>query len=235
MNSLDLLVIGILAFCVYIGVWRGFVRTVFGFANFILAIFLTNMLYPHVGRFLRNIDGFFDALSLAVRDSMGLDAAIYDATVYAGGRAAEMQFIRDLPLPAFFLEALIENHNAGIHAAIGATGFADYIAGFLTGIVINIISMVIVFVIVYFGLMLLVRLLNIITKLPVLNTLNKLLGGAVGAIWGILLTWLVLGVVVIYFSANSAVDMAEMLETSVVAGPLNEMNFALNLILRLFP
>jgi uncharacterized membrane protein required for colicin V production len=215
--------------------WRGFVRTIFGFASFILAIFLTNMLYPHVGRFLRGIDGFFDALSLAVRDTMGLDAAIYDAAVYAGGRVAEMQFINNLPLPAFFREALIENHNIDIHAAIGATGFADYIAGFLAGIVINIISMVIVFVLVFFGLAMLARLLNIITKLPVLNTLNKLLGGAVGAIWGILLTWLVLGVVIIYFSANSAVDMAEMLETSAVAGPLNEMNFALNFILRLFP
>ena len=235
MNTLDLLVIAIMSLCIIIGAWRGFVRTVLGFANFMLSIFLTNMLYPHMGRFLRNTPGFFDALSSAVRDTMGLDAAIHDAAVDAGGRVAEAQFIQNLPLPAFFRDVLIENNNAIIHAAIGATGFADYLAGFLAGIVINIISMVIVFIIVFFGLMLLTRVLNILTKLPVLNALNKLLGGSIGAIWGILLTWLVLGIVVIYFSANSAVDVAEMLEASVIAGPLNEMNFALNFILRLFP
>jgi len=224
-----------MALCISIGVWRGFVRTVLGFANFIIAIILTNMLYPHMGRFLRGIDGFFDALSAAIRDSMGLDAAIYDAAVEAGGRVAEAQFIQDLPLPAFFRDVLIENNNAVIRAALGAFDFADYVAGFLAGIVINIISMIVVFVVVFFGLVLLTRALNLLTKLPVINTLNKVLGGAIGAVWGILLTWLVLGVVVIYFSANSAVDVTEMLEASVIAGPLNEANFALNFILRLFP
>jgi len=224
-----------MALCIAIGAWRGFIRSILGFVNFILAIFLTNMLYPHVGRFLRSIDGFFDALSTAIRDAMGLDAAIYNAAVEAGGRVAEVQFIQDLPLPAFFLEALIENNNAAIRNAIGAIGFADYVAGFLAGIVINIISMILVFIVVFLGLTILTRMLNLITKLPVINTLNKVLGGAVGAIWGILLTWLALGVVIIYFSANSGVDMAEMLEASVIARPLNEMNFALDFIMRLFP
>ena len=230
MNILDLLVIAIMAVCIIIGAWRGFVRTVLGFLNFILSIFLTNMLYPHVGRFLRSIDGFFSALTTAIRQTMGLDAAIY-----AESRAAETEFINQLPLPAFFRDILIENNNSIIYQAIGATGFADFIAGFLAGIVINIISMVVVFVIVFFGLMLLSGILNIITKLPVLNSLNKLLGGGLGAVWGLLLTWLVLGVVVIYFSANTQVNMTEMLENSAVAGPLNERNFALDFILRLFP
>jgi len=219
-----------MALCIAIGAWRGFVRTILGFVNFILAIFLTNMLYPHMGRFLRSIDGFFDALTATIRQTMGLDAFIYAET-----RAAETEIINALPLPAFFRDTLIENNNSIIHAAIGATGFVDYIAGFLAGIVINIISMVIVFIIVITGLFLLTKILNILTKLPIINTLNKLLGAAIGAIWGLLLTWLVLGVVVIYFSANSAIDIAEILEASVIAGPLNERNFALNFILRLFP
>ena len=235
MNSLDLLVIGLMSLCIIIGAWRGFVRTILGFANFIIAIILTNMFYPHMARFLRSIDGFFEALSTAIRSTMGLDDAIYEAAVDAGGRVAEAQFIQDLPLPPFFRDTLIENNNAIIRAAIGAIDFADYVAGFLASIVINIISMVVVFVIVFLGLMLLTRVLDILTKLPVLNTLNKLLGGAVGAIWGLLVTWLVLGIVVIYFSANSGVDVTEMLDASVIAGPLNEWNFALNFILRLFP
>ena len=230
MNPLDILVIALMGICIAIGAWRGFVRTVLVFVNFILAIVLTNMLYPHMGRFLRSIDGFFDALTATIRQTIGLDDLIYTES-----RAAETEIINSLPLPGFFRDTLIENNNSIIHTAIGATGLADYIAGFLAGNVINIISMVIFFIIVIAGLFLLTKILDILTKLPVINTLNKLLGAAVGAIWGLLLTWLVLGVVVIYFSASSATDIAEMLEASVIAGPLNEWNFALHFILRLFP
>ena len=227
---LDLLVIGVMALCITFGAWRGFLRTVLGFVNFVLAIFLTNMLYPHVGRFFRSVDGFFAAVSTAIRQTMGLDEAIY-----AESRAAEIEIINNLPLPAIFRDALIENNNGVIHYALGATGFIDYIAGFLAGIVINIISMVVVFIIIYITLTILTGILNVISKLPVLNSLNKLLGAALGALWGLLLTWLVLGVVTVYFSANSQIDIVGILERSVIARPLNEMNFALDLILRLFP
>ncbi|MCL2397740.1 MAG: CvpA family protein [Defluviitaleaceae bacterium] len=230
MNFLDILVIATMALCIIIGAWRGFVRTVLGFANFVLAVFLTNMLYPHVGRFLRGIDGFFSATSTSIRTVMGLDAAIY-----AESRAAEMEIINALPLPAVFRDALIENNNPIIYQALGATGLADFISGFLAGIVINIISMVIVFVVIFSGLMVLTRVLNILTKLPVINSLNKLLGAALGAVWGLLLTWLVLGVVIIYLAANTQTDIVYMLENSVLAGHMHNTNFAIHFIMRLFP
>jgi len=230
LNFLDILVIATMALCIIIGAWRGFVRTVLGFANFVLAVFLTNMLYPHVGRFLRGIDGFFSATSTSIRTVMGLDAAIY-----AESRAAEMEIINALPLPAVFRDALIENNNPIIYQALGATGLADFISGFLAGIVINIISMVIVFVVIFSGLMVLTRVLNILTKLPVINSLNKLLGAALGAVWGLLLTWLVLGVVIIYLAANTQTDIVYMLENSVLAGHMHNTNFAIHFIMRLFP
>jgi len=219
-----------MSLCILIGAWRGFVRTVLGFGSFILAIFLTNMLYPHVGRFLRGFDGLFSTLTTTIRSVMGLDALVYTES-----RAAQVEIINALPLPASFQQSLIENNNSIIYNALGATGFVDYIAAFLAGIIINIISMVIVFVLVFVGLMVFSRLLNLITKLPVLNSLNKLLGGVLGAVWGLILTWLVLGIVVIYLSAGAQVDVPALLENSAIAGPMNDANFAVQFILRLFP
>ena len=230
MSWLDILVIIIMGLCILIGMWRGFIRTVLGFVNFILAIVLTNMFYPHMGRFLRGIDGLFDALTQSIRSGLGLDAAIY-----AESRAAQIEIINALPIPGNFRDALIENNTPVIHYALGAVGFADYIAAFLAGIVINIISMVVVFILIFAVLAIIARILNVVAKLPVINTLNKLLGAATGAIWGLLLTWLILGVVVIYFSANTTVNVVELLENSAIAGPLHDTNFALRFILRLFP
>jgi len=231
MNILDLLVIAIMLLCILGGVWRGFIRTVLGFANFILAIFLTNMLYPHVGRFLRGAGGFFESLKNSIANMFNIDAIIADR---AG--AAYHQIINDLPLPQAFRDTLIENYpDTLVHYAIGATGISDYIAGFLAGIVVNIISMVATFIVIFALLVALTRVLNVISKLPVLNSLNKLLGGALGAVWGLLLTWIILGIAVVYFSANSGADMVAMLEGSALARPLHDANPVVNLILRLFP
>jgi uncharacterized membrane protein required for colicin V production len=230
MNILDLIVIGIMGLCIFFGVWRGFIRTALGFANFILAIFLTNLLYPHMGRFLRGAGGLFDSLKTSIGRALNLEAILEQ-------RLGDSYYniINDLPLPSSLRNTLIENYPyETVHAAIGAVGIGDYIAGFLAGIVINIISLIITFVLIFIGLIILTRLLNIISKLPVLNTLNKLLGAVMGAFLGLLLTWLVLGVIVIYFAASGS-DMVGMLEGSAIARPIHNANPIVNFILRFFP
>ena len=230
MNILDLVVIGIMLLCIVVGTVRGFLRATLGFVNFVIAIVVTNLFYPYLGRFLRSIDGLFGALTTSISQALNLDELVYNM-----GVAAQTEVIDSLPLPNVFRQALIENNNPVIHMALGVVDFAGYIAAFLAGIVINIISMIIIFVIVFAALTIITNLLNIISRLPVLNTLNKLLGGVVGGVWGLLLVWLVLGIVVIYFSANGNANMADMLEASQIARPMHDANFVVDYILRLFP
>ena len=230
MNILDISVIVIIGLCIIVGMARGFIKTVLGFANFIIAIVLTNVLYPHASRFLRGIDGFYYSLRAAISTTLGLDELVAE-----GMGAAANEAIQSLPLPQVFRDYIAANNNPVVHTAVAATGAAEFIAGFIASIVINILSMLIVFALVYIGLIVLMRLLDLVAKLPVLNSLNKLLGGAVGAAWGLLLVWLVLGMAVLYFSVNTGFPMAETLEESVIAGFLHELNPALGMILRFIP
>lgn len=230
MNILDILVVAIMLICIIIGASRGFIKTILGFANFILAIILTNMLYPHMGRFLRSINGLYNALSTSISQSLNLDYEVMQAS-----STIQNDIINMLPLPQFFRDTLIENNNPIVYNALGVINFTDFISHFLASIVINIISMVFVFILVFIGLNILTHILNLLSKLPVLNSMNKFLGGILGAAWGLLITWIVLGIVVIYFSANGNADMIYLLYESHIASRINETNFALAFILRLFP
>ena len=230
MTWLDFLVIGLMGLFVFLGVRRGFIRTVLGFANFILAIFLTNLLYPHVGRFLRGFDGLFTALSDSIGRLLGLDYLIEQRAGEAYG-----ELIQGLPLPQVLINSLYENSTPVIHDALGALNISEYISNFLAGIVINIISLIIVFILVFVALIFLARALNLVAKLPVIKQLNRLLGGVLGAVWGLLITWVVLAVVVVYLSANSATDMVALLEASPIARFIHENNFFLDFVLRIFP
>ncbi|MCL2855473.1 MAG: CvpA family protein [Defluviitaleaceae bacterium] len=230
MTWLDFLVLGIFALCIIGGAWRGFIRTVLGFANLILAIFLTNLLYPHMGRFLRGIDGLFESLSTSIGRLLGLDYLVEQRAGEAYG-----ELIQSLPLPQVMLNALYENSTPVVHNALGALNINEYISNFLAGIVINIISLVIVFVLVIVALTFLARALNLVARLPVIKELNRLLGGLLGGLMGLLVTWVVLAVVVVYLSANSAVDVVYLLDNSPIARPIHEINFITNFILRIFP
>lgn len=230
MNILDISVIILLAICILTGVARGFIRTVLGFANFIIAIILTNILYPHFSRFLRSIDGFYYSMREAVSSALRLDELVAQQV----GTAAN-DVIQSLPLPQAFRDYISANNNPVVHTAVAATGLAEFIAGFIASIIINILSMIIVFMLVYIGLIILMRVLDLVAKLPVVNTLNKLLGGVVGAVWGLILVWFLLGAAVLYFSVNTGFPMAETLNESVIAGFLHELNPALGMILRFIP
>ena len=230
MNILDILVIVTIGLCILIGAARGFIKTVMTFLSFIIAIFLTNWIYPYVGRFLRGIDGLFNSLQRAVAQAIGLDNAIAEA-----GGAAEAEIINSLPLPQSFQNAIIENNTVSTHIAIGAETFADYISGFIASIIINIIAIIVVFALIFTILHIITRVLNIVSKLPVINSLNKFLGAIVGGIWGLVLTWIILAMATIFFSAQGSFDIYESLANSHIARPLNEVNFALEFILRLFP
>ena len=230
MNILDLIVVIIFVLSILVGTFRGFIKTTMGFLKFILSLILTNIFYPYVGSFLRSNDNLFISLRNTISTALGLQNAVYDAAY-----ATEYEIISSLPLPQSFQNALIQNNTISSHINLGANTFLEYISGFITSIVINIIAMVLVFIIVYIGLTILTHFINFVAKLPVINGLNKILGAAVGGIWGLLIIWFVLALSTLYFSAQGGFDIYTELENSNIARPLNEFNFMLNWILRFLP
>lgn len=72
------------------------------------------------------------------------------------------------------------------------------VAVYLTGIVINSGTFIIVYLILGSGLFILGRVLNVISRLPVLNELNRLGGGIAGFFKGLVIIWLIFAVMIIF-------------------------------------
>jgi len=227
-NLLDLLVLVILAACIIVGWKKGFVITVFNFFSLLITLFLTNMLYPTVSVFLRGT-GIFGVIKTSVADALQLDTLAGNLT-----RAAETEAINALALPDFIKTAMLENNNPQAHAALAVSGFADYISGFLAGLVLNALAMLAVFVIVFALMKLIAVALKILTRLPVIHSLNKLLGVAVGALQGVLFVWVALAVLVGLFAASTAFPVGEWLPASVLARWFYENNLVMKLVVQVF-
>lgn len=207
---------------------KGFVRAALNFLPMVAAMAATRFLTPTVSEFLRKTP-FFDALTNTVGNGLHLENAIGDAAMQT-----QTDIIQSMHLPDFLKESLVENNNPVIYHLLDVESLQAYIAGFLANICINIISVLLVFVVVWLAVKFVLKALNLISKLPVLNFFNRACGFLVGLLKGLCVAWLICFVLT-FFQCNSTFDFFfDALNLSHVALPLYENNILMYFILTIF-
>ena len=207
---------------------KGFVRAALNFLPMVAALAATRFLTPTVSELLRKTP-FFDALTNTVGNGLHLENAIGDAAMQT-----QTEIIESMHLPDFLKESLVENNNPVIYHLLDVESLQSYIAGFLANICINIISVLLVFVVVWLAVKFVLKTLNLISKLPVLNFFNRACGFLVGLLKGLCVAWLICFVLT-FFQCNSAFDFFfDALNLTHVALPLYENNILMYFILTIF-
>ena len=201
---------------------KGFVRAALNFLPMVAALAATRFLTPTVSE-------LFDALTNTVGNGLHLENAIGDAAMQT-----QTDIIQSMHLPDFLKESLVENNNPVIYHLLDVESLQSYIAGFLANICINIISVLLVFIVVWLAVKFVLKALNLISKLPVLNFFNRACGFLVGLLKGLCVTWLICFVLT-FFQCNSAFDFFfDALNLTHVALPLYENNILMYFILTIF-
>lgn len=226
MNVLDLAVIAVIAVCVLIAYNRGLIRSVFNLLSWVVSIALANYLYPPVSRFLRTT-GLYTFLKASAADSLGLDEVIVDAT-----SKVQAELISNMYIPDFIKSALFENNNPEIYKILDASGIEDYIAGYMANIFLNIISVIAVFIIVFILMRVLASALDIISKLPVINTFNKIGGIIVGFFTAAIIIWIFFTGYILFIHGDTYLQMSEMIYGSIVAKWFYQNNVILKYVLK---
>lgn len=207
---------------------KGFVRAALNFLPMVAALAATRFLTPAVSELLWKTP-FFDALTNTVGNGLHLENAIGDAAMQT-----QTDIIQSMHLPDFLKESLVENNNPVIYHLLDVESLQSYIAGFLANICINIISVLLVFIVVWLAVKFVLKALNLISKLPVLNFFNRACGFLVGLLKGLCVTWLICFVLT-FFQCNSAFDFFfDALNLTHVALPLYENNILMYFILTIF-
>ncbi len=207
---------------------KGFVLAVLGFLPMVAGFVATRFLTPFASRLLRQTP-FFGSLADTIAEKMQLEQMIGNATMQT-----QTDLIQNMHLPDFLKESLLEHNNPVIYQLLDVESMQDYIAGFLSNICINIVSVFLVFVTAFLAAKFLLKALNLITKLPVLNTFNRVCGFLVGMAKGLFLVWLGCFVLT-FFQCNAGLQkFFEALQMTKVALPLYENNILMYFILTIF-
>jgi len=211
MNVLDLAVLALVALCAFAGFRRGLIRTVYRLVSFFIAIFLATRLYAPVARLLRD-SPLYTSIQNSIARALNLEGVVGNL----GGQAMArpMEVIDSLPLPLSMRERLHTYNTPDMYELLRVGTIEDYISGFFANMAINGIAIVAVFILVLLILSIAGAALDIVAKLPVINTFNNLGGLAVGLALGVALAWIAIVVMTMFFATGANANMYELMEGS---------------------
>lgn len=257
-NFVLIMVIVIFAACFYIGSRKGLVRTIFGLFSSIVVLLAGTVISPILSNQIRNNDKIFTAISERIEKSLenyqNSDDKDNEKKELVNATKKKEKNKKSAKKPAqtvkvrmdnFYLPANILGGNKAVEEIVAdilknehfAKAREDIqkevnhrVAIYLTGIVINSGTFILVYFLLSAGLFILGRVLNIISRLPVINQLNRMGGGIVGLFQGLVVIWIIFTLMIVFIDKPFIHEGMNQIEENAFLRVLYELNIIAKVI-----
>ncbi len=226
---LDIVVLIVLVFCIFRGIKRGAVRTIFSLFSFIIALVLTFMLASPFAQYMEKLsfgESMHASISKAVEDK--IDGFLFKEEDVETTNTTE-SILDTLSVPTYMKKSLflksdffVRNSDVPASKAVADTLASAYM---------KLIYSVVLFVLLLIGLRLLRILAELVFKLPLLKDVNRIVGAVAGLINGIVIAYLLLSAVSALSSLPGAEWLQSAMESSYIFKNIYENNALFSAIL----
>lgn len=228
MNYL-LIIIGIIfVVCMIDGYKKGFVNKIASLVGMLLLIVVVIHISPYVSNVIIKNTTWDENLQSKIGDFLIEQNSQRDNTIEQN----QKETIASYQLPQIVKDKLLENNKEDIYNQLMVTIFEDYVGAFLAVLIIKIASFIITLIVLGIILQLIIMSFRLVTRLPILNGLNKLAGVASGFVEGIVLTWLFFTVVTIFATKPWGQEVFQMIQQSEILIYLYNENYILDMLLQ---
>lgn len=132
-----------------------------------------------------------------------------------------------------FKKLLNDNNKKAMYARLGVETFAQYVGTYMAKLMIHVACFLAVFLLVSIILRAIIFALNIVNEIPGLGLLNRLAGGAAGALCGVVVVWLLCVLVTLFYSTDMGREIYETLQANGVTRIILENNPLLNISIKI--
>lgn len=228
---LGIVVIAFLAVSCYIGYKRGFIKEVVSTLILLLTMGVVWVINPYVNEFIMDNTPIYatvhNGCKELVENATGGNIDVIDGTEQEG-------VIEGLSLPNFLKEDLEKNNTAPIYNYLSVNSFTDYVAEYLSRSVINGVSFIVSFIMATILLRILAYALDILSKLPIVNGVNKIAGAILGITKGLIFVWIAFLILTILCNTEIGKTGLEMIEKDKILGVLYEMDIFVKIFMNIF-
>ena len=183
---LGIAVLALIAAACIMGFRKGFVKEIVSVFFMLISFLLVWAVNPYVNTFVKEYTPVYDTIQdkcqTLVSEQIGNKKTL--------DKEEQNQVMENMELPDLLKNALVENDTAETYRYLAVSTFTEYISDSLAVMAVNGISFLISFVLSAAVIKLLGFILNVLTKLPVINGINKIAGAAVGGIKCIIFIWI---------------------------------------------
>lgn len=230
-NWIDYAILGIILISGYIGYKKGFIFAVFKIASFFISVIASMYFYPIVSQFLVNschIDSKLKAWIIPnLVEKFKNQPAI--TTLSPAGQHINISFpqgpIAGMQLPRNLQDMITKNIQTGINNT--QTTILDGVANGLTTIAVNIISVMALYFAIRIVLTLLQFLLQGVAELPLFKQLNKVGGGTLGMLEGVLSIYVIFAILTFFSATGEMQNFIKIMQASTLAKYFYQNNLIL--------
>lgn len=223
MNWLTIIVIIILGVSMVGGYRKGFVRLVVSFASVLLTLIIVTAITPYIGEAIKTQTGLYDMIQESC--VKGLKSSGQENT-----QIKEETLLESEKLPDVVKYALAAGGNEYTGNILEGIGAYDYIGDFVANMVIHIIAFIVAFLVITIIFRVTILSLGFVNKIPVINGINKVAGGLVGLLQGLIVIWI--GFLVIFLCSGTSLgkDLIAQINQSIILNFFYDNNLLLQLI-----
>lgn len=228
MNVL-LLVVGIIfLISALVGYKKGFIKIVASLLAVVISIILVAVATPYVSGWIRQVTPLEESIQKKCAEFLIPGAEDSENIETDVPREEQMSLIDNANLPQAFKDMLNGNNNPVVYEALGVDSFVQYVGAYIAKLISDIIAFLITFIFVTIALRIIMKVLGIIDKIPVIGGMNRLAGGAIGLVIGLLIVWIVLIVVTLLYNTPIGMKCFEYIAESPILTRLYEGNILMN-------
>ena len=233
MNILDIAILVLLAIFVLYGFYRGFTRTALSLASTFLSWLGAFLFYPFLSRFLMSSSFWgqlFGYMSDGAAETLtGFEILSQPASTVTSSQLTDI--LSTSGLPSSVTTMLRENVlNQAFSGQEGVVTLGQYFNTTLGNLLVNVISFLIIFFALSLIFALIIAMTHAVINLPVLKTLDGVLGGCFGLVQGILLMFVLFAIVPVILSVMPISFVNQYLDNSFFASLFYKSNFILDML-----
>ncbi len=219
LNVVDLVILGVLGVSVLFGLYKGFINSVLALVGVFLALLIAYGTYPTLASSLQDNESLVRTLihysdaSSRIKD---LELSLTPVQGIPEATLNEVMTRAELPQP---FDAFVRANVAGqVFSPLGSTNVSEYLNQTIIAVSLNILCFMVCFAVAYAVIMLLVHLMGYVFRLPVLKHFDLLLGGAFGAVRGVLLVFVIFALVPVLLTISPIEQVSQAVAESQLAG-----------------
>ena len=203
------------------GHYRGFLRQCVSIAALVITLAAVRFATPYITDVIRENPEINQAISDSVSRSLGLSQLPQDQD---GTPSWQREMIEGLQLPQFVKDGLVENNNNEIYEMLGVQRFVEYVSSYVSGIMINAVVSIVVFIATFIVIQVLMRMADLLSRLPILSGLNQIAGALLGLAHGLILLWVGLLLLNLFSATQLGSLLMSQVENSLWLSFLNQFN-----------